>query len=175
MSTEIDWSKAPEGAEFARVTIGHVDFYKTIEGVFSYLSDDGQWYPAITRRGDRDLIARPAAPAWSGEGLPPVGTVCECQVRGYGEWHRATILAHHNGHVWATGDDGKHCFTVPPHGNFRPLRTPEQIAADKRKKAIDEMVYGACGAEPDGANTTAFILCGLLYDAGYRKAEGGEK
>lgn len=164
MSTEIDWSKAPEGAEFARVTIGHVDFYKTIEGVFSYLSEDGQWYPAIIRRGDRDLIARPAAPAWSGEGLPPVGTACECQLRGYGDvWQKVIVLAHHNGHAWVTGDDGKHCFTVPPHGNFKPLRTPEQIAKQERDDAVHQMGLDA------GFHGSVQDFAKRLYMLGYRK------
>jgi hypothetical protein len=48
---------------------------------------------------------------------------------------------------------------------YRPILTPKE----DREKAINEMVYGACGCEPDGGNTSMFIACGLLYDAGYRK------
>lgn len=45
----------------------------------------------------------------------------------------------------------------------------ELIAAEERLQVLDEMVFGAIGADRNGSNTTAFILCGLLYDAGYRK------
>lgn len=168
MSTEIDWSKAPEGAEFARVTIGGVDFYKTIAGVFSYLSKDGKWHPAVTQRGDRDLIARPAAPTWAGEVHPPVGTVCECQRPG-DIWQKVTILAHYNGHAWVTGD-GKHCFTVPTHWKLRPIKTAEQVEAEEREKAILEMVSG-----PLSGRISSWESAEALYDAGYRKVEGGEK
>ena len=50
-------------------------------------------------------------------------------------------------------------------GEFRQLRTPEQIAEEERQKAIDEMwsVYW----QPEAP--TAKEALGLLYDAGYRK------
>jgi len=116
---------------------------------------------------------------WNGKGLPPVGTVCEhSNINHWEPWTKVTIVAHH----FIEEDDLLVAVFVYKNGSshssegdhFRPLRTSDQIAAEERKKAIDEMVYGACGAEPDGANTTAFMLCGLLYDAGYRKAEGGD-
>lgn len=110
---------------------------------------------------------------------PKPGDTCFCQLRGYGEWQIVKIICDYQAcpeskiMLWATdGARGEHCFTIHPHANFRPLKTPEQIAAEERQKALEEMVYGAIGADRDGSNgsnTTAFILCGLLYDAGYRK------
>lgn len=49
--------------------------------------------------------------------------------------------------------------------HFRVIRTPEQIAADEREAAIEEMwrVYW----QPDAP--TAKQALGLLWDAGYRK------
>lgn len=55
--------------------------------------------------------------------------------------------------------------------NLNVIRTPEQIAAEEREKAIAEMVYGGCGCDQGDGTTTAFAICGLLYDAGYRRFE----
>lgn len=46
---------------------------------------------------------------------------------------------------------------------FKPIRTPEQIAAEEREKAIEEMR----AALPDWAAPEN--ICPMLYDAGYRK------
>lgn len=170
MSTEIDWSKAPEGAtHWGPETHSHRACW--------YMQSAGGWLFSLADQGlgwlEKDhiepyrlnqLVARPAEP-WSGEGLPPVGTVCEYQRPG-DIWQKVIILAHHNGHAWATGDDGKHCFTVPPHGNFRLIKTPEQIAAEERERAIEEIasLIGRGTFSEDAAS---------IYDAGYRKIEGG--
>ena len=50
---------------------------------------------------------------------------------------------------------------------FRPIRTPEQIAADEREAAIKEMLEDA--GRPDTAKTRDQAQ--LLYDAGWRKVE----
>lgn len=53
---------------------------------------------------------------------------------------------------------------------FRPVRTPEQIAAEERADAIDKMVeffvnyYG----NPKGSEQY-LLICRSLHDAGYRK------
>lgn len=174
MSTEIDWSKAPEGAtHWAPATDRFFPSFMKLE--------NGQWFCqkangrgwAIDTSNDCSCRYIPRPSPWSGEGLPPVGTVCEYQVRGYGEWHRATILAHHNGHAWATGDDEKHCFTVPPHGNFRPIKTPEQIAAEERLDRV-HAIEGIMLRGQELALTVTQIAA-AIDDAGYRKVEGGEK
>lgn len=116
--------------------------------------------------------------AWDGVGDPPVGVVCQYSVLN-GPWYTCEV-----GYSFF---DGEHrCFVIKcqhigfeqvcriepgSEGSveFRPFRTAEQVAAEERKKAIEEMVFGVCGCEPDGGNTSAFMMCGFLYDAGYRK------
>ena len=47
--------------------------------------------------------------------------------------------------------------------SFRPIRTPEQIAADEREAAVNGMLcYDALGGSRRG-------LAEALYDAGFRK------
>lgn len=77
-------------------------------------------------------------PAWTGEGLPPVGTVCEVD---YCEsWQRCEVVAHFRqrcGMVAAfTVDlvDGAKSLDAFGSESFRPIRTPEQIAAEEREK-----------------------------------------
>ena len=106
--------------------------------------------------------------AWNGEGLPPVGTVCDMHIDDFG-WITGTVVVHIDlDEPTAVAHNGEEVF----HGNasdFRPIKTAEQVASEDREKAIEEMVFGVCGCEPDGGNTSAFMVCGFLYDAGYRK------
>lgn len=137
---------------------------------------------------EHDDWVRAGPPAWTGEGLPPVGTVCEfaggtnCPEDPFDkdlkEGDEVTIIAH-----FKDGESELAAFTFNPrnlsrgnacveqgmHGCFRPIRTPEQIAAEESEKAIAEMVYGGCGCDQSDGTTTAFVICRLLYDAGYRK------
>lgn len=111
---------------------------------------------------------RPAL--WTGEGLPPVGTVCETNVDG--TWEESTVLAHHREMAIVfrySLEHEAHMYDPVGESQVRLIRTPEQIAAEEREKAIAEMVYGGCGCDQSDGTTTAFVICRLLYDAGYRK------
>lgn len=167
----IDWSKAPEGAT-------HKDpdtdcFYKLVKDVWHLICGDGEsvvsasLYNGETKPSD--LIERPKKQeAWDGSGKPPIGI--ECEVRFNDAWSTCKTLAYHQ--VLATAvavhllDGSNSLFWC---ATFRPIKTSEQVAAEDREKAIEEMVFGDFGCDPDGGNTSAFIVCGFLYDAGYRK------
>jgi hypothetical protein len=116
---------------------------------------------------DHDDWVRAGPPEWTGEGLPPVGTVCEFKANILG-WVQATITA---------VTDLSIVFTRPSYQNgrplveerlphkaierFRPILTPEQIAEQDRDKAINQMEFDT-GYLDRGAFTK-------LYDAGWRK------
>ena len=110
---------------------------------------------------------------WDGKGLPPVGTVCEHADINWEPWTKVTIVAHH----LIEEDDLLVAVFVYKNGSshssegdhFRPLRTPEQIAAEEREKAISEMLLGY----PYSGSDIVRACCEYLYDAGYRKVEGG--
>ncbi|MBC2655509.1 hypothetical protein H7A76_08665 [Pseudomonas sp. MSSRFD41] len=117
---------------------------------------------------------------WSGEGLPPVGAVCEfaggtnCAADPFDkdlkEGAKVTIIAH-----FKCGDFTLAAFTFDPEnpdrgmvqveqgnfGCFRPIRTPEQIAAEERMRGIEELRANAPGI--------AWLSAAAIYDAGYRK------
>lgn len=166
----IDWSKAPEGAT-------HFDTAEYRTKSFMKL-EDGAWYfwpPMFDCPGwrfwhadsvDADtgpFVARPpAALVWNGEGLPPVGTVCEFEVE-TDDWRLCEVIAIKDQYAvcWI------HLNKVLTTGGaaIRPIKTPEQIELDERLKTIDEMadIYRSNyeGHVKDG--------CQALYDAGYRK------
>jgi hypothetical protein len=172
----IDWSKAPADAEFARTwgveggTAG-VDFYKK-DGYGGLLYLDGhRWDTALTKPNDPDLVPRPT---WNGEGLPPVGTVCE--YRWAGVCRQVEIIAHWRAPadfvaVYVPLEDGAHsteCGRAIANA-FRPIRTPEQIAADKRMQEIEvlEKDFFTIGFGSYRATAES------LHRLGYRKTEGG--
>lgn len=116
---------------------------------------------------------------WDGSGLPPVG--CQCEIDPTVEHHeyyarhagrQALIVAHDVGRYGdpiavyrVVADDGYNEYHGLTSGknNFRPIRTPEQIAAEEREKAVVEMKRVWSGSE----NSPFYAL----YDAGYRKQE----
>lgn len=164
--SHIDWSKAPEGAEFWNPNSEL--FYRSADGEFQKFSETrGRWTLASGERHEyQALIAKPAP--WKGEGLPPVGTACEVQHPDKPEtWCKCTIL------VWDSecavfSADANYPFVYDGNGypeSFRPIRTPEQIAAEDREGAIHEMF------DHVKRWVTVQDMCGDLYDAGYRKFE----
>lgn len=183
MDKKIDWSKAPDWADkhgFSSYGANPVwlsdDQYCYIDGaqdgrVFVFADHDGWEFSEI-----HNISFRPIHKAWTGEGLPPVGIECERMwASGPASYTRVRVIAHDEGQAIYRflGERQKGKVQADAQGpgdssnnpTFRPIRTPEQIAAEERVKAIDEMaaVYKSNyeGHVKDG--------CQALYDAGYRK------
>lgn len=162
----IDWSKAPEGATHYRKG-NSLSFFRDVEksGFYFWNEHQPQWRWV---EGAFPADAKPIAPTWNGEGLPPVGTVCEHEgSNGWSNSEVCEVIAHRAFEGHADGELLVVCATktdvwFSSACCFRPIRTPEQIAAEKRDKAIKEM------AEDLGImHTTA----AQAYDKGYRKIE----
>lgn len=122
-----------------------------------------QWQAAV------DALKATEAPAWVGVGLPPVGTVCEIEQSG--EWNRVevmylsscTLLLKFD--VDEEGDNEGAYDPRDPDIKLRPIRTPEQIAAEERTNNAIAMCQVTQGAHDW---MEAFRM---LHDAGYRKFE----
>lgn len=182
MSEQIDWSKAPEWAtrlmrnkyecpdawaDDHKDAIWVTDYKSGTDMIFNL--DPSAW----------DLIEnRPAAPSWSGEGLPSVGTVCEMHY--CGEWEKTEILCIGVKHVFirqiAVTGEAFECSLNLSACQFRPIRTPEQIAADDREAAIER----ACSdieKQVEGFNVQLSYSVAIratieaMIDAGYRKEQ----
>ena len=181
MSEKIDWSKAPEWATHALEKLHEPDRNLVYWSFFvdgeHRVEPNGLWYHPD---GYRIIQSRPTTPSWSGSGLPPVGVVCEyCCVND--KWRQVKVIAHmiemqkdKPCAVSQLGDTGPLC--IGGASSFRPIRTPEQIAADEREAAIEQMINDATNPMDDRMifekyPGDAFIrqLIGCLYNAGYRK------
>lgn len=109
--------------------------------------------------------APPIGQLWPEQGgIPPVETVCEYRLAEGAEWRRCVVVAHYFARVVAVDVYGGGPVLLPPI-MFRPIKTPEQIAAEERQQAIDEMMDLA-----ERYGTVKGIMS-ALYDAGYRKME----
>lgn len=156
---EIDWSKAP-GDAIGAFSQGESQtfFVKTKEPSdymngpgYKGLQCDGNVYHVFT-----EFWAWSERP-WAGEGLPPVGTRCE--YFDGGEWMSCEVVAHRNNAAVVLSD----CYEADfvPRRELRPIRTPEQIAAEERYAEIQRICT-------DG-ESNGIPYFKALDDAGYRK------
>lgn len=137
------------------------DWYFFYKGIGEWRRQTGEFL------GDSDrLTARQQPAPWNGTGLPPVGTVCEYKrndVSYRQTWVKVTVKYISLSLVVLEHFAGKNEFVeVKESCVFRPIRTPEQIAADERHEAIKEMRDLSMGRMD-------IVGAGYLYDAGYRK------
>lgn len=165
-------SKIPEGATHKNA----YGFFRKLKDGIWYSYADGDWIRFIDAESETYIPIK-AEPEWTGEGLPPIGMVCEYNARGNGRGDPLFVSVE----VKYVSDQSIviMCIGVPEGenkenigvelslmvgvqltGKFRPIKTPEQIAAEKRDAAIKEMqrLVGSC-------NTFPFAE---LYDYGYR-------
>ncbi|EMI6703471.1 hypothetical protein V2E99_005990 [Pseudomonas aeruginosa] len=162
----IDWSCAP--AEATHYCIGDdLNPWRKIVGTTVYALNRKKW--VMLSSFNEGYMPAYYAPipleTWDGQGLPPVGTGCEVKNDISDSWDAVDeILAHTviKGTAVAVFKRGDH-IAYSPKSAFRPIRTPEQIAAEEREKAIEEM----CFAE----ETLTVKQAKALYEAGYRRQE----
>ncbi|MEN1577998.1 hypothetical protein [Pseudomonas aeruginosa] len=167
----IDWNTAPEGATHWEPS--GPDFNKgwmKKEGNewFYWSEGSNRWFQgklSCNVSADREATfeARPQE-AWDGHGLPPTGLLVEWKSGLDYEWRRVTVLAYANGDAWLQPEDGD-SFIVGNPENFRRIRTPEQIAAEEREKAVGDMAMSIQGVPYQYPTLYA------LFDAGYRRQE----
>ena len=101
---------------------------------------------------------------WDVNGLPPVGAECEYYCSEHAKWRKCEIVAYYFANVVAVDVLDSSAVLMHPT-MFRPIKTPEQIAAEERSAAIQEMMGVASGFG-------RFLdILESLYDAGYRKTE----
>ena len=174
----VDWSGAPEDCVGALVAcVGNIHFPR-VTFVKSVIHEQnrvrGESCDGSALCAYLDVWAYEERP-WTGEGLPPVGTVCEHRKLIPGEeWTEVEIVAHRT----FVGDDYPCAVFVYSQSSshsssgdhFRPCRTPEQIAAEERLAAINylEIDAGMCATAFDG-DPEARAWVENLIDKGWRK------
>lgn len=118
-------------------------------------------------------VSKAAAPAWNGEGLPPVGLAVEIKLKSTrADWCPATVLfCQDDALVIAWKAEGVARPTTLSAVDIRPIRTAEQVAAEEREKGVEEMLNHS----PVGRSAFAKDFCETLYDAGARMPGEGLK
>lgn len=119
----------------------------------------GQWQAAVDALKAEKVVAR------HGDGLPPVGLTVEWYSDSQTGWQEIIVLAYHGMDAWIK-PKGKSSTIVGNIANFRPIRTPEQIAAEEMANGVREMrqvmAQAKCGRDSE---------LEALWLAGYRKFE----
>lgn len=123
-------------------------------------------YAGITKADDEadlnECIGQDAAQVWGGEGLPPVGCICEISWAG-DEWQQCEILFRSNQFVVVKlKESGMEDAYNIGDVIFRPIRPEEEL---KREEAIAKITDAICGEIPDTGMATAAKYAARAYDA----------
>ena len=105
--------------------------------------------------------------------MPPVGAKCEVDHGGGVFWDIVTIIAHHGEKAIYEDPHGNHQYLWGLTGNFRPIKTAEQLAEEEREKEAIELYL----AMQPASNSKAWDNIGdyardryrLAISSGYRK------
>lgn len=115
---------------------------------------------AFVTREQYEAALAAAQPQWDGEGLPPVGCVCEFRVKGKSRWESGIVGIVRYTSPFTVVISGDKCERVhlPIDLEFRPIRSE---ADKKRDAAVVELssvidYRNGCSSKP---------LAGWLYDA----------
>ena len=182
----VDWSKAPEG----------------VIGMFSPKTDSSNHPFFVMTKHEKELMGglcfcgekqsgdqyhvfaefwewheRPATQQWNSDGLPPVGIECEVlnSDLSNAQWEKCKILFVG---VHRVVYDSESCSERVGYADtlqFRPIRTPEQLAAEAREKAIIEIMRDAgITGSAFKDDPEALEWASSLWAKGYRKLEQPE-
>ena len=165
-------SKIPEGATHTAPD----GTYRMARGSLWYGYADGDWV-YIEGASPHFYTKIQAEPEWSGDGLPPVGVEIEAKHKdATPEWARPDF---YKTEIVALGKqlvifaaEANGCETVGKIEDyeFRPVRTPEQIAARERSLACDR-IYGIITGSGVERKCNTSDMAEALYDAGLRFVE----
>lgn len=167
----IDWSKAPEGTTGA--VVANFDGGSVRKGDIRFIP--GYGLPRENYHEAEDAWTyheAPALPKWTGAGLPPVGTVCEMRDSDAGTWEAGEVryISHLIVVMRYKGQKGNiEEASEAKFAQFRPLRTPEQIAADEREREIESLATDIMSEQ----HVSGRVIAERLHALGYRKVEGG--
>jgi len=155
--SEIDWSKAPEGATHCHEWIGGTWLKEDGGGIYYRSGDEWEMYGSsdyASKDAGIDALrgATPKPTTWNGEGLPPVGD--ECEFSHHGQWLSCITIGMFDGEM-VCAPNGGGFYSGGAH-RFRPTRSEEDIAVEAMMQV-------------DPGNGDWEQYCRNLYKEGYRK------
>ena len=154
----------PEGA--THTNCGY--FYRKLGPTWQLFGSGSEWIGTACDWDWLELNAHPldSVKKWSGpqDGLPPVGTVCEVRIN-FTPWQKVEVIAHFKNKAMVAafipvGDVDKRVNQAIAEC-FRPIKTPDQIAAEQRETAIREIM--------DIADVDCRVTAARLVDAGFKR------
>ncbi len=166
--SDIDWSKAPEGATHYNPDGTPRWYKKTSARWFVYYTATNSWDLSGNEEGwhEKTLIPRPAQ--WRGpqDGLPPVGM--EVEFHSGKDWHKSFVIAHASHEdepaVVLQADWGVAVRRISQVGTeLRPIQSERDKAIAEMESCLDG--FGCIFAERVSTREVA----NLLYDADFRK------
>lgn len=170
--SKVDWSLAPKGA--THWVGGMHPWHQNIGTTVFYWSTCGGCWKKLTGF-DVDQVnsqylgviqERPKQPqAWSGQedGLPPVGSIVIARRSDTNKWHESEVLRH-NTQYQRNGV----CAFMEVKSNmmfwsneYKAIKTPEQLASEKRETAIREFM--------DVVGIDCRVTASKAIDAGFKR------
>jgi len=169
-----DWDNAPEGAtHWEPRCIWYASWVKQNGDNWYFWSrnkDNWTKYQELTEARIKAMIPRPQVKPkeWNGDGLPPIGAVCELWVCGVFDdvVEFIGIRNKYTAVFWRLERDVPDAGELPTV-SFRPLRSEEDRAIEEIVEYIKSARLRGLSISDQGAK--AFAL--QLYRAGYRKQE----
>ena len=171
--SEIDWSKAPEGATYCAPEglsrEPQVCWYRRHEGRWEYFSPNRrEWRLSANGPEFHDrLIPRPTQ--WRGpeDGLPGMGDVCEyCPATSEDVWYRCIFIGTVGGEDFVLRSDNVvDRMKSGVRGRFRGLKSDKERAVEAAMRHYGEV--GEWKLSPSD-------FCGDLYDAGLLRLPEGQ-
>lgn len=148
----IDWSKAPEGATHFSEGNPRNGKYPAWWRPVSKCDDLFECWAVGTsfgceawQPGPFHLPEKAIKREWTGKGLPPIGPVCEFRSDNRFQWCKAEVVYKSDWVIVVRGKCSKEesveiaiDVAVGSEQFFRPIRMPEQIAAEEREKKIKD-------------------------------------
>lgn len=169
----IDWNTAPEGAthwEPAGPEFHEGWMKKEGNGWFFWgLGAEWKYGGDVSAEREATFEARPQD-AWDGQGLPPVGAKCLTDRNDF--LREVTILCHGKTRTFVFDHVSQEeiCLVLKDRV-FLPIRTPEQIAAEERRKSILHLANLLIDSR---GQCNEYSQAEAIFDAGYRRQEEGK-
>lgn len=165
-------SKIPEGATHTYTDSSGTTYRKKVLDNWHAYADGDWWH--VVGPAEKCYIPIQAKPEWSGEGIPPSGTTCEMRRADYVNvgWQQIEFLFAGSKKAFFRDAEGHEWSRPLSDLKFRSIRTPEQIASEKRIAAINwmEIDAGMCATAFDG-DPEARRWIENLIDKGWRKEQ----
>jgi len=159
----------PEGATHTSAGM----FYRRQGKTWSLWGGEQKWIETACAPEWLAAAAEPieGVPQWQGpeDGLPPVGTVCAVlnSALGSPKWERCTILYSGKRRIMYDSESCEERVAFIEDLKFRKARTPEQIKAEQREKAVANLA----AVIRDSGWESPEILAAYLDSHGYGKFE----